>query len=181
MEFRKSRRANSKITGEYNQNIQGVRVVKALGREDENLKEFSVLTDDMYQASYRAAWLSALFLPTVQIISAFALGAIVWYGGMQSQTGAFTVGEHPCLCLLPDLHDLADPGPGACLCRNAAFHRLGRTHLQAARYAAGGPGPCRRPVPADTMRGEIEFDHVHFYYEDRKPVLTDFYLESQTG
>ena len=36
-EFRKSRRTNSKITGEYNQNFQGVRVVKALGREQENL------------------------------------------------------------------------------------------------------------------------------------------------
>ncbi len=93
VEFRKSRRANSKITGEYNQNIQGVHVVKALGREDENLKEFSVLTDGMYNASYRAAWLSALFLPTVQIISAFALGAIVWYGGIQSQSGIFSVGS----------------------------------------------------------------------------------------
>jgi len=92
-EFRKSRRTNSKITGEYNQNFQGVRVVKALGREQENLREFSILTDSMFQASYRAAWLSALFLPTVQIISAFALGAIVWYGGLQSQVGGFTVGS----------------------------------------------------------------------------------------
>ena len=115
VEFRKSRRANSKITGEYNQNIQGVRVVKALGREDENLKEFSVLTDNMFKASYRAAWLSALFLPTVQIVAAFALGVIVWYGGMQSVTARFTRGRYPCLCLVPDLHDVADPGPGACL------------------------------------------------------------------
>ncbi len=38
VEFRKSRRANSKITGSYNENISGVRVVKALGREAENLK-----------------------------------------------------------------------------------------------------------------------------------------------
>jgi ATP-binding cassette, subfamily B, bacterial len=38
----------------------------------------------MFRASYRAAWLSALFLPTVQIIAAVALGAIVWYGGCRS-------------------------------------------------------------------------------------------------
>ena len=78
VEFRNSRRANSKITGAYNENIQGVRVVKALGREDENTREFQVLTGNMYRASYRAAWLSALFLPVVQITSAVALGAIVW-------------------------------------------------------------------------------------------------------
>ena len=40
VEYRVSRRTNSKITGAYNENIQGVRVVKALLREDENTKEF---------------------------------------------------------------------------------------------------------------------------------------------
>ena len=65
-EYRIVRKINSKITGSYNENITGVRVVKALGREDENMHEFSQLTARMYQASYRAAWLSALFLPTVK-------------------------------------------------------------------------------------------------------------------
>ena len=91
-EFRNVRKLNSKITGTYNENITGVRVVKALGREDENMREFSYLTSDMYRASYRAAWLSALFLPTVQIISAFALGGVVWYGGLQANIGAMTLG-----------------------------------------------------------------------------------------
>ncbi len=31
------------------------------------------------------------------------------------------------------------------------------------------------------MRGEIEFDHVDFYYEDRKPILTDFSLKVKPG
>ena len=83
VEYRVSRRTNSKITGAFNENFQGVRVVKALLREDQNTKEFQELTCRMYKASYRAAWLSALFLPTVQIIAAVALGMIVGYGGMQ--------------------------------------------------------------------------------------------------
>jgi ATP-binding cassette, subfamily B, bacterial len=57
------RKLNSKITGEYNQNITGVRVVKALGREDANLREFGGPDRRNVPASYRAAWLSALFLP----------------------------------------------------------------------------------------------------------------------
>ena len=36
-EYRIVRKFNSKITGSYNENISGVRVVKALGREDANL------------------------------------------------------------------------------------------------------------------------------------------------
>ncbi len=180
VEFRKSRRANSKITGEYNQNIQGVRVVKALGREDENLKEFSVLTDGMYHASYRAAWLSALFLPTVQIVSAFALGAIVWYGGLQSQLGAFTVGSiHAFVSYLTfmiwPVQDLA-----------RVYADMQHSIASAERIFKLIDTPSEivdreTAKPAETMQGEIEFDHVDFYYEDRKPVLTDFTLKVKPG
>ncbi len=180
VEFRNSRRANSKITGEYNQNIQGVRVVKALGREDENLKEFSVLTDSMYQASYRAAWLSALFLPVVQIISAFALGAIVWYGGMQSQFGGFTIGAiHAFVSYLTfmiwPVQDLA-----------RVYAEMQHSIASAERIfkLIDTPSDVQNlpsAIPAETMHGQIEFEHVDFYYEDRKPVLTDFSLKVKPG
>jgi ATP-binding cassette subfamily B protein len=180
VEFRKSRRANSKITGEYNQNIQGVRVVKALGREDENLSEFSVLTDDMFKASYRAAWLSALFLPTVQIVSAFALGAIVWYGGMQSVTANFTVGDiHAFVSYLTfmiwPVQDLA-----------RVYADMQHSIASAERIfklVDTVPEIQNRSdaFPAETIQGAIEFDHVHFYYEDHKPILTDFSLKVKPG
>jgi len=92
VEYRQVRKINSKITGAYNENINGVRVVKALCREEENLQEFGGLTSEMYRSSYRAAWLSALFLPVVQLISAVAVGSIVWYGGLQVLVGAMTIG-----------------------------------------------------------------------------------------
>ena len=179
-EFRKSRRTNSKITGEYNQNFQGVRVVKALGREQENLREFSVLTDDMFRASYRAAWLSALFLPTVQIISAFALGAIVWYGGVQSQVGGFTVGSINAFVsyltfMIWPVQDLA-----------RVYADMQQSIASAERIFKlidTPPDVQDRPgaLAAGTIRGAIEFDHVDFFYEDRKPILTDFSLKVKPG
>jgi ATP-binding cassette subfamily B protein len=35
--------------------------------------------------------------------------------------------------------------------------------------------------PAGTIQGAIEFEHVHFYYEDHKPILTDFSLKVKPG
>ncbi len=52
--------------------------VKGLGREAANLKNIRHLTNSMYAPATGAAWLSALFLPTVQIISAFAVGGVAW-------------------------------------------------------------------------------------------------------
>jgi ATP-binding cassette subfamily B protein len=46
----------------------------------------------MYRAAYRAAWLSALFLPAVQIIGALGMGSVVWYGGLQVRGGNITLG-----------------------------------------------------------------------------------------
>ncbi len=180
LQFRKSRRANSKITGAYNENIQGVRVVKALGREDANLVEFQALTDDMYSASYRAAWLSALFLPTVQIITAFALGAIVWYGGVQVTTGLMTIGGiHAFVSYLTfimwPVQDLA-----------RVYAEMQHAIASAERIfklVDTPPEVSNKPgaVDAETLLGEIAFDHVNFYYEDRKPVLTDFTLTVKPG
>jgi len=180
VEFRNSRRANSRITGAYNENIQGVRVVKALQREDENLKEFQVLTNTMYRASYRAAWLSALFLPAVQIIAAVALGVIVWYSGDQILVGAMTIGginafvSYLTFMMWP-VQDLA-----------RVYAEMQHSIASAERIFKLIDTPPevhdrQDALPAKTILGEIEFDHVDFYYEDRNPVLIDFTLKVNPG
>ncbi len=179
-EFRNVRRVNSRITSAYNQNITGVRVVKALGREDANLAEFGELTSDMYRASYRAAWLSALFLPTVQIISAFALGGVAWYGGLQANLGALTVGGIQAFVsyitfMMWPIQDIA-----------RVYAEMQQSIASAERMFSlldSEPEVRDRPDAYDpgSLQGDIEFDHVTFYYDEDKPVLQDFTLKVRRG
>ena len=180
VEFRNVRKLNSKITGSFNENITGVRVVKALCREEKNLAEFGQLTGDMYRSSFRAAWLSALFLPAVQMISAVALGSIVWYGGLQAHVGGMTIGGiqafigYITLMLWP-IQDLA-----------RVYAEMQHAVASAERVFSlvdSVPEVVNRPGAADpgTIRGEVEFDHVDFYYQAGKPVLTDFSLKVRRG
>jgi len=180
VEFRNVRKLNSKITGSFNENITGVRVVKALCREEKNLAEFGQLTGDMYRSSFRAAWLSALFLPAVQMISAVALGSIVWYGGLQADVGGMTIGGiqafigYITLMLWP-IQDLA-----------RVYAEMQHAVASAERVFSlvdSVPEVVNRPGAADpgTIRGEVEFDHVDFYYQAGKPVLTDFSLKVHRG
>lgn len=179
-EYRNVRRINSKITGAYNENITGVRVVKALGREKQNLREFSQLSGSMYRSSYRAAWLSALFLPTVQIISAFALGGIVWYGGWQAQVGALTIGgiqafvSYVTFMMWP-IQDIA-----------RVYAEMQQSIASAERmYSLADAVPEIKDKPAaldpGSIIGEIKFDKVSFFYEENKPVLQDFNLTVKPG
>jgi ATP-binding cassette subfamily B protein len=180
VEYRVSRRTNSKITGAYNENFQGVRVVKALLREDENTKEFQGLTTKMYKASYRAAWLSALFLPTVQIMAAIALGLIVGYGGTQINLGLMTIGGIQAFVsyltfMIWPVQDLA-----------RVYAEMQHSIASAERIFRLADTPAEvhdrdDAIEAETLMGEIEFDNVDFYYEERKPVLTNFTLKIKPG
>lgn len=179
-EFRVARKLNSRITGSFNENITGVRVVKALGREPRNLAEFSKLTEDMYQASFRAAWLSALFLPAVQIISALAIGSIVWYGGVQVQIGGLTIGGIQAFIgyitfMLWPIQDLA-----------RVYAELQHAIASAERVFSlidANVEILDRPDAEylPSLNETIEYRQVDFSYGDGKPVLEDFSLKIEPG
>ena len=180
VEYRAVRRVNSKITGAYNENITGVRVVKALNREEENLARFGGLSSQMYQAGYRAAWLSALFLPTVQFISAVGVGGVVAYSGAQAGTGAISVGGIQAfisyiLFMLWPIMEMA-----------RVYAEMQQAIASAERIFSlldAKPEIMVRPdaLEPPTLAGDIVFDHVTFYYEDDKPVLTNFNLHVHRG
>jgi len=179
-QYREVRKINSKITGAYNENISGVRVTKSLAREETDLLEFQDLTSDMYAVSYRAAWLSALFLPVVQLISAFGVGAVVWFGGLQVLNGTMTIGDiqafitYVTFMLWPvqEMARVYAQMQQSIASAERAFSLLDATPDIQDKDAALAP---------PSIAGDIVFDHVDFYYEEAKPVLQDFDLLVKRG
>jgi ATP-binding cassette, subfamily B, bacterial len=180
VEYRQVRKINSKITGAYNENITGVRVVKAFGSEDRNMEEFGELTGEMYKAGFRAAWLSALFLPTVQIISAVALGSIVWYGGLQATVGNMTIGgiqafvSYVVFMIWP-IQEMA-----------RVYAEMQEAIASAERIFSlvdALPDIQNAPEAIDpgTLSGDIIFENVDFHYDDDDPVLKGFSLHIKQG
>jgi len=180
VEYRQVRRINSKITGSYNENITGVRVTKAFRREEQNLEEFEQLSNEMYRAGFRAAWLSALFLPLVMIISAFALGSVIWYGGLQAQIGGITIGGIQAFIsyitfMIWPIQDLARVY--AELQRSLASAERIFSLLDLTPEISDDPQSVDMPSPI----GEIKFKDVRFYYQEDDPVLEDFSLTIEAG
>ncbi len=182
VQYRDVRRVNSKITGHYNETITGVRVIKALRRERANQEEFQELTGEMYEAGYRAAWLSALFLPTVQLIAAFAVGAVILYSGVQANTGSDTMTVGGIQAFISYITFMLWP-----------INEMARVYAGMQLAIASGeriyslldsePDIVDKPGAFDpgTMQGEIVFDHVDFAYEADKPVLAGFSLTVGRG
>lgn len=85
------RKTNSLLTSGYNESIMGVRTTKALVREEENLAEFQVMTNDMYQYSTRNALQSAVYLPLVITLGSIGVGLSLWRGGIS--VGSASAGD----------------------------------------------------------------------------------------
>ena len=180
VDVRRVRKVNSRITGAYNESIQGVRVIKALGRERANAAEFAELAAEMYRSSYRAAWLSVLFLPLVQLISAAALGGIVWYGGSQVFAGTMTLGgvqafiSYLTFMLWPvqDLARVFAELQNTIASAERVFSLLDAVPEVRDRQGARVPG---------SLRGEIRFEGVSFAYQEGNPVFTNLDLVVPAG
>ena len=180
LHYRRSRRANSKMTASMNENITGVRVVKALRREEQNLSDFKILSTDMFRSSYRAAWLSALFLPTIQTISAISLGVILWRGGLQVEQGSITIGGLQAfvsyiMFILWPIQDLARVYAEMQNSLASSERVFGLLDTQ--------PGVVNRPEAQAlaSLEGEVEFDRVSFWYEDGEPVIRDMSFKVPQG
>ena len=168
--YRLSRKANSKMTAGLNENITGVRVVKALRREDRNLQDFKVLSTAMYRSSYRAAYLSALFQPTIQVISAVSLGLILWRGGIKVELGSMTIGGLQAfvsyiMMILWPIQDLARV--------YADMQNAVASSERVFSLIDTQPGIHNRPdaVSAASLAGDIDFEGVSFRYEEDEPVI----------
>lgn len=179
-QFRKVRKFNSQITASYNENITGVRVIKSLGREKENLKEFGELSQNMYNASYKASWTSALFLPTVQLISSLALGGVIWYSGAQVKIGGISIGGIQAFLsyitfMMWPIQDLA-----------RVIAEMQRAIASAERIFSlidTSPDVHDKPQAYDpgSIRGNIQFEKVSFWYEDNSPVIKDLNFTVKHG
>jgi ATP-binding cassette subfamily B protein len=179
-EYRRVRKINSKITGAFNESITGVRVAKALCREEENLREFGGLSGQMYRSSFRAAWLSALFLPVVQLISSVAIASVVLFGGLRVQLGTMTVGgigafvSYITFMLWPvqDMARVYAEMQHAIASGERVFSLIDAVPEIADQPGASDPG---------TIGVDVEFEGVDFWYESDKPVLTDFSIAMTKG
>ena len=178
--YRKSRKANSKMTASLNENITGVRIVKALRREDQNLKDFKVLSTDMFRESYRAGLLSAIYLPTIQTISAISLVLILWRGGNMVGNSLLSVGTLQAfisyiMFILWPIQDLARV--------YAEMQNAIASSERVFSLLESQPGVRNRKnlLPVDSLVGDVEFENVSFHYEDDEPVIQNLSFHIPQG
>lgn len=81
------------ISDRVNENINGIRVIKAYVQEDEEVEKFKVLSDEMATANQNMIKISGMLNPIIQIGFALSFALFMVIAGRQAVNGEITLGN----------------------------------------------------------------------------------------
>jgi ATP-binding cassette subfamily B protein len=91
--FEKIQEQFSTISTKVQENLSGIRVVKAFAREDSEVREFKHLNRDYVQRSISLIRLWGIFYPLMSLLIGLSSVALLWWGGRQVVGGRLSLGE----------------------------------------------------------------------------------------
>ena len=170
----------AELTAEAEENVSGVRVVKAFAREERQLGRFRHAVGRVFEQSMVSTRLRAFYNPLIAFLPQISLAAVLLVGGGQAASGTITLGEFVAFFFYVTL--LAGP-----------MRMLGVSLGMAQRAIASGARmfevldreprlsapPGAPPLPPG--EGRVELRGVSFAHENGAEVLRDVDLDVAPG
>ncbi|MDX6548511.1 MAG: ATP-binding cassette, subfamily multidrug efflux pump [Gaiellales bacterium] len=168
------------VTTQAEENVVGVRVVKAFGQEQHETERFRGGSERIFRQAIRAARLQALYVPALSALPSLAIAGVLLVGGYQVVHHTLTLGEFFAVnaYLLLLVFPLRSMGMwvGQYQRAMASGERVFEV-LDEARDVVERPDA--RPLPDGP--GALSFRGVTFGYEPDRVVLADIDLEIEAG
>jgi subfamily B ATP-binding cassette protein MsbA len=158
--------------------IQGNRVVKAFGMEGYEKQRFAEENDRLFRLYMKATRIRAFTNPMMEILAAFGIAGVVWYGGYSVIVGGRTQGAF--LAFLTALFLLYEPFKGLAKTNNAIQQAMGGAERVMELLDTGTDVLDRGARRLDHVRHGIRFEGVSFRY-DQEFVLRGVDLEIGRG
>jgi ATP-binding cassette, subfamily B, multidrug efflux pump len=163
------------------ENLAGVRIVKAYNQEEAQGRIFSALSQEYFARNVKLAFVSGAFYPMLGLLSGMGMLVVLWLGVLRVMDGQITVGEFIAFGLY--LGMLSWPLIALGWVVNL-FQRGAASMRRINRVLHAEPDiqdPAEPRLPA-RIRGEIEFRHVGFRYPGtEREVLRDLSFTVPAG
>ena len=172
-------------TGQLNGHIEemhtGHSIVKVFGRQPEAIEAFDIQNESLYQASYKAQFISGLIQPAMTFISNINYVLICVIGGIQVANGQMSLGDVQ--AFIQYSRQFTFPIIQAASIANVLQSAVASAErvfelLDEAEEIADPVAPRLLPVPAT---GRVTFEDVAFRYIADKPLIEDMDLVVEPG
>src|SRR5262249_3981208 len=92
--FERIQESFSDISSRVQENVAGVRIIRAYAQEDDEIAKFSGLDRTYVRLNVRLAWVSGMFTPLLQFLMGLTSLAVLWMGGYRVLEGRLTLGSY---------------------------------------------------------------------------------------
>ncbi|WP_102937706.1 ABC transporter ATP-binding protein [Streptomyces malaysiensis] len=173
-----------KTTGKLNAHIEemytGHSLVKVFGREKESAELFREQNDKLYEAGFRAQFISGLIQPSMTFIGNLNYVLVAVVGGLRVASGALSIGDVQAFVQytrqfsqpLTQVASMANMVQSGVASAERVFELLDAPEQSAE------PVEARRP---EVVRGQVAFEEVAFRYQPDKPLIEGLSLSVRPG
>jgi ABC-type multidrug transport system fused ATPase/permease subunit len=170
----------AELTAEAEENISGVRVVKAFAQEQRQLRRFDRAVRRVFDQSMVSTRLRAFYSPFIGFLPQLGLAALLLVGGRQAISGQITIGEfvafYGYVLLLTGPMRMLGIALGMAQRAVASGARVFEVLDRDARLVAPADAP---PLPPGG--GRVELRGVSMAYDGGEQVLRDIDLTVEAG
>ncbi|MEN6305851.1 MAG: ABC transporter ATP-binding protein [Armatimonadia bacterium] len=164
------------------ENLAGVRVIKAFVREAHESRRFGARNDDFMDATVRASTLVATVMPVMMLLINLGVVGVIWFGGWEVQAGRAHVGQLLAFInyLLQMLSSLMMVGM---LVMRVAQADASAERVLEVLHSEPEVQNLPQATPHELTRGRVEFEDVHFSYDaaGAEPVLRGVSFVAEPG
>lgn len=179
--MREAQQRIAELTAEAEENVSGVRVVKAFAQEQRQLGRFQHSVQRVFDQQLCATKIQALYTPLIGFLPNLGLAAILLVGGREVIDGLLTVGQFTAfyaylLMLISPMRTLGYM-LGAAQRATASGARIFQVLDRAPRMTVAPDAPALADGP-----GQVSFERVGLTFEGATvPALRDIDLEIDAG
>jgi ATP-binding cassette, subfamily B, multidrug efflux pump len=179
-EFARQWARTGTLNGHVEEMHTGHAIVKAFGHEREAIERFDEHNEELFQASYRAQFLSGTIQPAMQFIANINYVAICVIGGIQVANGQMSLGDVQAFVQysrqftmpITQTASIANVVQSAVASAERVFELMDEPEETTDVAYAG----IRPPV-----QGKVELEHVSFRYLPDVPLIEDLNLVVEPG
>ncbi|MCR8844609.1 ABC transporter ATP-binding protein/permease [Paenibacillus sp. SC116] len=170
--------------GELNAHVEemytGHQIVKAFGREEKSLQKFDEVNDRLYDAGWRAQFMSGMIMPLMSFVSNIGYVLVCVVGGVLVTNRTIQIGDIQ--AFIQYTRQFSQPLAQAANIANL----IQSTIASAERVFEVLDEEEERPdsdkvKQLEAPRGAIVFDHVQFGYKPDALLMTDMNVQVQPG
>ena len=169
-----------RLNARVEESFSGHALVKVFGQQKRFEKEFADENEELYEAAFKAQFLSGLMMPMMSFIGNLVYVGIAVVGGVMVAGGSLLLGSVQAFIQYSSLFNqpLAELGGMAASVQSgvASTERV----YELLDEADEVPDNPDAPAPVEGQ-GRIEFEHVRFSYSPNKPLIEDLSFVVEPG